>query len=74
MYGYDLSYSFNLAQNATVKGSAVKGGRIVGVGCAALKTARFHAKMCKVAYIFDLKLDRKIILKIEDTYLENTKA
>lgn len=33
------------------------GGRIVGVGCAALKTARMHSRMCKVAYIFDLRVD-----------------
>ena len=30
------------------------GGRIIGVGCAAIKTARVHSKMCKVAYVFDL--------------------
>lgn len=33
-----------------------KGRRIIGVGCAALKTARIHNKMCKVAYVFDLNL------------------
>ncbi|CAE7203621.1 esyt3 [Symbiodinium natans] len=32
------------------------GGRIVAVGCAALKTAQVHGNMCKVAYIFDLRL------------------
>lgn len=35
------------------------GGRIVGVGCAALKTARIHSKMSKVAYIFDLRVDEE---------------
>ena len=31
--------------------------RIVGVGCAALKTARMHSVTCKIGYIFDLRVD-----------------
>eukprot|EP00931_Biecheleriopsis_adriatica_P104977 TRINITY_DN79583_c0_g1_i1.p1 TRINITY_DN79583_c0_g1~~TRINITY_DN79583_c0_g1_i1.p1 ORF type:complete len:428 (-),score=96.09 TRINITY_DN79583_c0_g1_i1:71-1354(-) len=33
------------------------GGRVIGVGCATLKTARIHSQMCKVAYVFDLRVD-----------------
>ncbi|CAE7415441.1 rimI [Symbiodinium sp. CCMP2456] len=36
-----------------------EGGRIIAVGCAALKTAQLHGKMCKVAYIFDLRVDEE---------------
>ena len=38
-----------------------KGRRIIGVGCAALKTARIHNKMCKVAYVFDLNLGQSFM-------------
>eukprot|EP00928_Gymnodinium_smaydae_P039530 TRINITY_DN26989_c0_g2_i1.p1 TRINITY_DN26989_c0_g2~~TRINITY_DN26989_c0_g2_i1.p1 ORF type:complete len:423 (-),score=52.91 TRINITY_DN26989_c0_g2_i1:2-1270(-) len=50
-------------------------GRVVGVCCAALKTARMHSEMCKVAYIFDLRVDedyqghgigKKLSIQIEE--------
>eukprot|EP00448_Togula_jolla_P003351 CAMPEP_0170606644 /NCGR_PEP_ID=MMETSP0224-20130122/20624_1 /TAXON_ID=285029 /ORGANISM="Togula jolla, Strain CCCM 725" /LENGTH=424 /DNA_ID=CAMNT_0010931743 /DNA_START=41 /DNA_END=1312 /DNA_ORIENTATION=- len=37
---------------------ATHNDRMVGVGCGVLKVAKYHGKACKVAYIFDLRVDQ----------------